>query len=170
MNLNLGCGYEKVDGFIGVDDDAECKPDVLHDLTVTPWPFETSSVNKVLLTHVLEHIGPTPREFLDFWKELYRVCKNGAEIQIEVPHWQHPNFFHDPTHVRPITAVTVALFDQKRNKDDLINNGRESKLGLRLGVDFSLEAVHHASDAYTSQIFTSSFLLKAIKPGRVKNG
>lgn len=167
IKLNLGCGYKKQDGFVNVDEDERCHPDVVHDISVIPWPFEDNSVEMITLIHVLEHIAPDPKDYLAFWKEMYRVCVNNAEIIIEVPYWRHDNFYHDPTHIRPITPVGISMFDQTRNQNDIINRGAESKLGLRIGVDFELMAVKYDTDATSGEVFTCHYKARAVKPGRV---
>lgn len=167
LKLNLGCGYKKMEGFVNVDEDERCHPDVVHDISVTPWPFEDDSVDEIALIHVLEHVAPNPKDYLAFWKEMYRVCANDAEITIEVPYWRHDNFFHDPTHVRPITPIGIAMFDQMRNQNAIANNDGESKLGLRISVDFELLAVKHDTDAISGEVFTCHYKVRAIKPGRV---
>ena len=139
IRLNLGCGFTQYPGYINVDNTPVCKPDMVVDLEKTPWPWKESSVQEIKMEHVLEHLGQTTETYLSIWKELWRVCAPGAFIDIIVPHWNHENFHHDPTHVRPITPIGVAMFDQARNLRDLQAGGRETKLGLMLDIDFSLE-------------------------------
>jgi len=138
MKLNLGCGYKKYEGYVNVDSAPQCVPDVVWDLDKTPWPWEDSSVEEIKLEHVLEHMGQTTEAYLAIWKEMYRVAKDEAVIDIMVPHWNHENFYHDPTHVRAITPIGIAMFDQTRNIQDAERGGRETKLGLFTGVDISL--------------------------------
>ncbi len=139
LRLNLGCGYKKYDGFVSVDLSPICRPDVVWDLEQTPWPWEDSSVDEIKLEHVLEHVGETTTSYLNIWKEIYRVCKNGATIDITVPHWNHENFHHDPTHIRAITPVGIAMFDQARNMEMAKAGIRETTLGLFTGVDVDLQ-------------------------------
>lgn len=139
LRLNLGCGFKKYDGYLNVDSAPACKPDLVWDLEQTPWPWKTSSVEEIKLEHVLEHVGQTTELYLAIWKELWRVCKHGAVIDITVPHWNHENFYHDPTHVRAITPVGIAMFDQLRNIRDAEAGGRETKLGLFTGIDIDLQ-------------------------------
>jgi|GEM_PF-1906114 len=40
LKLNIGCGFNKIDGYVNVDAFPDCSPDVLWDLETTPWPFE----------------------------------------------------------------------------------------------------------------------------------
>jgi len=141
MKINLGCGYQKMAGYLNVDNDPACRPDQLVDLEKIPWPFADNSVQEILAAHVIEHLGQTPQMWMEIWKELWRVSANGCLVKITVPHPRHDNFLADPTHVRPILPDTIAMFDQSRNIRMYENGGLESKLGLRTGVDLEIEEV-----------------------------
>lgn len=138
--LNLGCGFKKYPGYVNVDAAPECAPDIVWDLEKTPWPWEDSSVDEIKLEHVLEHLGKTPDTYLCIWKEMWRVGKNGCQIHIMVPHWNHENFYNDPTHVRAITPVGIEMFDQAHNIRDVEAGERGTKLGLFCGIDIELKA------------------------------
>lgn len=66
--LNLGCGYKHLEGFLNVDSESRCDPDLVLDLEQTPWPFESSSITEVRMIHVLEHLGRSPEAYLDIIK------------------------------------------------------------------------------------------------------
>jgi len=163
MKLNIGCGYDRKEGFINVDSDAECNPDKCFDLTKPNWPIEDSSIELVNAEHVLEHLEGT-EGYLTFWKELYRVCKHDAVIQIEVPHWEHDTFHHDPTHCRKVTPIGIDMFNQKRNHEAT----RETKLGFMCKVDFELQAVNYGFDNLNGKPMTCYYITKVIKPARYK--
>ncbi len=139
LRLNLGCGMNRLDGYVNVDRFGE--PDVRHDLEVVPWPWPDDSANEVVLCHVLEHLGRDPQVYLGVMKELYRVCRDGAAIHVIVPHHRHDNFFNDPTHVRAVTADGMTLFSQRLNRDWARHGIANSPLGLYLGVDFEMVGV-----------------------------
>ena len=134
MKLNLGCGYNKLDGYVNVDSDPNCKPDVLANLEER-LPFEDNSVDEIVLSHVLEHLGQDTKTYFNVWKEFYRVLKDGAMIYITVPHHNHDNFHHDPTHVRKITPIGIDMFNQQRNTNTIETGGQESTIGLQIGID-----------------------------------
>lgn len=100
--VNLGCGNRVFPGAVNVDRAPLAGVDVVHDLDVYPWPFESSSVDEILALHVFEHI----EDPLDFMAECHRILKLGGQLRIEVPHWQHRNAFTDPTHRRFCTEDT----------------------------------------------------------------
>ena len=152
MKLNLGCGFNKIEGYTNVDNFEGCEPDVVHDLNVTPWPFEADSVDEIIMIHCLEHLGETTATYLGIIKEMYRVCKADALIKIIVPHWMHENFAHDPTHCRVVTPVGLAMFSKNRNLQDLANGGAETKLGLMLDVDFEVLDAQYIPDAYYAEL------------------
>jgi|TARA_B100001750_G_C15331456_1_gene507502 ubiquinone/menaquinone biosynthesis C-methylase UbiE len=143
MKLNLGCGNRKNEGWINVDKHKIFKPDVLHDLEKFPYPFEENSVDEILLSHVLEHIGQNPDIFINIIKEFYRVCKNGAYINIYVPHPFHDDFISDPTHVRPITIGTLQLFDKKLNLEWEESGSAHTPLALIHKVNLRLEEIKY---------------------------
>ena len=74
MKLNLGCGNKIIDGYVNVDKYDTYNIDIKHDLEKFPYPFEDDTVEEIILSHVLEHIGQSPDIFIKILKELYRIC------------------------------------------------------------------------------------------------
>lgn len=136
--LNLGCGSKIKDGYINLDKYNTFNPDIVHDLEKFPYPFEDNCVDQILLSHVLEHLGSNSSVFNNIMKELYRICKDGSEIEILVPHPRNDDFLSDPTHVRPITDTLLSLYDRELNliwkKEDAAN----SQLALIHNVNFKI--------------------------------
>ena len=141
MKLNLGCGSNKQNGYINVDKFDTCRPDLLMDVESLPWRFDSSEVDEVLFNHSLEHMGQDTETFLGIVKELYRVCKPGATVQINVPHPRHDSFLGDPTHVRVVTPAMLALFSKRENRQWQETGVPNTPLGLYLDVDFELRRV-----------------------------
>jgi SAM-dependent methyltransferase len=108
MKLDLGCGTNKREGFLGVDASTDCGADVVHDLTQAPWPFADASVDEAYSHHFLEHLdGP---ERIRFMEELYRVLKPGAQALIITPYWTWVGAIQDPTHKWPPIAEESYLY------------------------------------------------------------
>jgi predicted SAM-dependent methyltransferase len=135
MKINIGGGYKRYDGFLNVDMDYLTSPDIVMNLEKDKFPIEDSTVEEVKAYHIFEHIGDG---FLDFMKELYRICKDGAIIDIEVPHHRHENFFGDPTHKRPITVEMLRKFSKKYNQWHIEHHNSSSGFGLTCDVDFEI--------------------------------
>lgn len=140
MKLNLGCGQNKVEGYVNVDRAHD--PDQKVDLEAFPWPWADSSVEMIRAHHILEHLGKDTEVFIGVMKEIYRVCKNGAKVEIVVPHPRHDDFMNDPTHVRPITLNVLALFSKKWNEKWVEDGSANTKLALEHGID--LEPISEA--------------------------
>ena len=90
------------------------------------------------MSHVLEHIGQDPDIFNNIIKELYRICKNKAIIDIRVPHPRHDDFISDPTHVRPITIEGLKLYDKELNHNWEKKGYSNTPLGLIHDVNFKI--------------------------------
>lgn len=138
MKINLGCGTRKLPGWVNLDHDPACHPDVLHDLEEVPWPIPDDAANAVELHHVLEHLGGTTGAFRAIMRELYRICRDGAAVTISVPHPRHDNFIGDPTHVRPITPQLLELFSRRMNAHWREVGTPHSRLAEAWGVDFEI--------------------------------
>ena len=137
IKLNLGCGENRIPGYLNVDKFGT--PDLKHDLESFPWPWETNSVSEISLIHVLEHLGKETEVYFGIFKEMYRVCKHGSKIRIIVPHFRHQFFYDDPTHVRVVTPLGLQLFSKKQNQIWVKQGAANSTLGLYLNIDFELK-------------------------------
>ncbi|SUX30221.1 class I SAM-dependent methyltransferase [Chromobacterium vaccinii] len=140
LKLNLGCGHDKRPGFVNVDSQAACQPDQVVDLEQFPWPWADDSVDEIVMSHVLEHLGASTDIYLGIIKELYRVCVPNARVAITVPHPRSDNYLADPTHVRPITAMGLQMFNQELNRQNIAEGGSSTPLGVYLNVDWALES------------------------------
>lgn len=143
LKLNLGCGASRIAGFLNVDSEAACKPDMVCNLEQTPWPWADNSVETIAMVHVLEHLGRDPQVYLNIIKELWRVCADGAAVHLVVPHHRHDNFFSDPTHVRPVTSMGLTLFDKVQCQAWQAGGFSNTPLALYTGVDFVIDELHY---------------------------
>ncbi len=92
--LDLGCGTNKPDNFIGVDIYPGSGVDIVADLN-TKFPFEDNSVDEVRAHDVIEHLP----DKMHTMNEIWRICKPGAVVDIRVPSTDGRGAFQDPTHV-----------------------------------------------------------------------
>lgn len=148
--INIGSGYNHILDYINIDSDPKCKPDYVIDLERENLPFEDNSVEEVIAYHILEHLGDG---FFHCIQEIYRVCKNGAIVDIRVPHPRHDTFLIDPTHKRPIYPYTMDMFSKKRNIRDIELGGNITTIALQLDVDFELITHDFKLDPYYQPIF-----------------
>jgi len=90
LRLDLGCGYYKPDGYIGLDNlvgvrtqipDEARAPDVYIDLNVEPLPFADDSCIEVRSSHFLEHSNLD--HVID---ETFRVLRPGGTFVLVVPY------------------------------------------------------------------------------------
>ncbi len=106
MKLNLGCGFDYKEGYINCDIRG-VKADKYFDLNKFPYPFKDNSIDKVLISHVLEHLN----EPVNILKEIYRICKNNAIVKIQVPYFSSESAFSDIEHKHFFSYTTFDAID-----------------------------------------------------------
>lgn len=134
FNLDLGCGEGKQKGYIGMDRRAVPGVDIIWDIeSVAPvpwwarsletlmtadgkpmarssnWPIPSNSVDKLLCSHVMEHI--TPSVVPAVMDEMWRVLRSDGQVLIAVPHGDSYGFRQDPTHIGMFNESTFTYFD-----------------------------------------------------------
>ena len=92
--LNLGCGNKHLPDAINLDITSDTHPDIVHDLNQRPWPLPDNHFKEVAIYDVIEHVD----DVIACMEEVHRVCKDGALVNITVPHFSSANAFTDPTH------------------------------------------------------------------------
>lgn len=83
LKLNLGCGSQKIPGFLGIDSEKKSKPDIVHDFIKFALPFDESSVDEIVMFHTIEHIQKKHHSWI--LKECHRVLRPGKKIYISYP-------------------------------------------------------------------------------------
>ncbi len=96
MKLDLGCGKNKHEGFIGVDKRDIPGVDIIQDLEQGLPNIASNSCSEILASHVMEHI----HDIFPLMKDCHRVLRNEGKMTILVPSPKSPYFFGDPTHVK----------------------------------------------------------------------
>jgi hypothetical protein len=116
VNLDLGCGDNKREGFYGIDIAKTAACDYQFDLTKTPWPIDDEVVDSIHCSHFFEHLDGAER--IAFMHECYRILKDGKQMVIIVPHWSSMRSIQDPTHKWPPVAESSFLYFNKKWMDD----------------------------------------------------
>ena len=94
LALNVGCGSNKIEGYINIDTEESCKPDLIHNMLEKPLPYETGTVDRILFFHCIEHIRKGYH--LGILAEFYRVLKPEGQIFISYPNfWECARLWHD---------------------------------------------------------------------------
>ena len=104
--LDVGCGINKTEGAIGLDNNPRTAADVIHDLADLPYPFADNEFDSVVANHVVEHVP----DVMAFITELHRVVKPGGTIKLLTPHYTNPDWANDPTHRNHINSYTFNTF------------------------------------------------------------
>ena len=107
MKLELGCGSNKKEGYIGVDiiDYSKLyKKGMFHTVNEgEKLPFRNNTFEEIRVHHVLEHVENLHRTM----KELHRVAKPKAKIEITVP---HRSVFGDEEDRRPFNYYSFTYY------------------------------------------------------------
>lgn len=79
--INLGCGTDQRAGYCNVDEVASVDPDIRHDLDDYPWPFQSQCAERILASHVLEHLSDVERALT----ECARILEPGGQLVVRHP-------------------------------------------------------------------------------------
>ena len=111
IRLDIGCGKNKQDGFVGLDMRDLPGVDIVWDVTDIPWPLPDECVLLAMASHLVEHISPANGGFLKFMDELWRVMRVDGEVAFSLPHGSSQGYLQDPTHCNPCNEATWSYFD-----------------------------------------------------------
>jgi len=109
MKLNLGCGEDILPDYINVDSNDSCGANIIADLAIIPWNFESNSAEVIRMIDVLEHLPDT----VSVLNECHRILIPNGELVIRVPNVLTcpENAFTDPTHVKYFTHRSFEYWD-----------------------------------------------------------
>lgn len=83
VKLNLGCGTNKIPGFLNVDTEKTCKPDILCDFVSKKLPLKSGTVDEIVFFHCIEHIRKCFHKRI--LTEIWRLLKPGTQVFISYP-------------------------------------------------------------------------------------
>ena len=107
--LDIGCGANKQEGFVGMDARKLDGVDIVHNLEDFPWPLDDDSCLTITGSHIVEHIKPW--FMLGFMNEIWRVMKVGGQLAFSLPYGWSYGYIQDPTHCNPCNEATWQYFD-----------------------------------------------------------
>jgi predicted SAM-dependent methyltransferase len=110
--LNLGCGTDIKEGYINLDSLRLPGVDVIHNLNKYPYPFKDNTFDEVEANMILEHLD----DWLRCMKELRRICKPNAVINLRVPFFPSMYAVSDPTHKHFFTYQTFEYISSAHHK------------------------------------------------------
>jgi SAM-dependent methyltransferase len=108
MKLDLACGDNKREGFLGVDRVKLPSVDQVVDLEKFPWPWEDNSVDEIWCSHYIEHT----KSLIKFMDECFRILKIGAQMTVVAPYYSHMRAWQDPTHRRAISEASFLYYNK----------------------------------------------------------
>jgi len=108
--LDVGCGWNKTPGAIGIDSNPRTHADIIHDLGVVPYPLPENEFDEIICRHLIEHVP----DVMALVTELYRIAKPGCRITVIAPHYSNPDFATDPTHRNHLNSYSFNCFIEQR--------------------------------------------------------
>lgn len=143
LKLDLGCGPNPKDGFVGLDSRAFNEKVTVTDLSAKKWYFEKAELGGVALSegktanyipdnsvgefhcsHFLEHLTGLQR--VSFFNELYRIMSPGAKGLIITPHWSSNRAYGDFTHQwPPVSEMGYYYINKDWRKVNAPHNDKE---------------------------------------------
>jgi len=138
IKLDIGCGPNKKEGFVGMDSIAFPGVDHVCDIRKR-WPFKNGLVTEAHCSHVLEHLTNLGEawERTHFFNELYRVLLPGGKCTIIIPHWASNRYYGDPTHKEPFSEMGFYYLSRKWRREQAPHTDCTHNLH---GYDCDLEA------------------------------
>jgi len=164
QKIDLACGNSKKTEFFGIDIADIEGVDLVHDLTVYPWPIKDNSVKEINCSHYVEHIPhldvkgilqqsesfeefkskviESKDGFINFMNELYRIMELGGKAIITCPHYMSIRAFGDPTHERYIGDFSFLYLNKEWRDNNKLSH-------YNLTCDFDMKVSYHINNELT---------------------
>jgi len=135
MKINIGSGYRKYPNFINLDKDTNTHPDYVIDFEKDLLPFDDNTIDEVKAHYIFEYLGD---KFFFLMKEIYRVCKPEAILDIATIHHRSELWYDDINHVRFITVENMKMFSKKFNNLNIASFKSNVNIANTLDIDFEI--------------------------------
>jgi len=127
MKLNLGCGEKLLEGYINCDF-YQKNADKKVDLNKLPLPFESNSIDEIILRHVLEH---TEHQY-ELILECHRILKPKGKLIVALPphltNLQHKTFYHNIQYFEDVVKKKKTNRDSEKQLFNLISFKRNRSI------------------------------------------
>lgn len=118
IKLDIACGQNKPEGWVGIDIAPLEGVDLVHDLSTYPWPVKTGTVEEARAIHYIEHVV----DLIGFFEEVYRVLVVGGKCLIISPYYTSMRAWQDPTHVREISEASFLYYNKEWRKSQKLDH------------------------------------------------
>lgn len=112
LRIDLGCGNNKKEGYIGLDKKTGPGVDVVWDLE-HGLPYANDSVAEIRAFHILEHLSNPVQIMTEIW----RVLKHNGVLYFEVPSTTGKGAFSNPTHKSYWNDLSFAFYSDDQLRD-----------------------------------------------------
>jgi hypothetical protein len=103
--LELGCGNQKTEGYLGIDRFDLPGVDIVSDLN-QGIPLRDNTVSRVYASHSLEHLD----DLTFIMGEIYRVCEHEAIVTIYAPYYLQSTNLSNPYHKHVFLETTFQAY------------------------------------------------------------
>jgi SAM-dependent methyltransferase len=147
---DFGCGFNKRPGYIGVDINPNCNPDILGDLANGIPEIASDKADYICSLHALEHVNQNT--LIKSLEEISRILKSKGKWEIRVPHCGSdtammpghihvipPAFFWDLYKLEEFKHGSLS----KIQVDKILITPNDEAYGLSKQLNISLELVIH---------------------------
>ncbi|MFD2611848.1 hypothetical protein [Paenibacillus gansuensis] len=107
MRVQLGCGFQKLEGFVGIDKFGIPGVDIVCDMD-KGLPLEKDSVYQLVASHCLQwSVDP-----MKVMRDIYRVCKHKSIVYVIAPYSRTAKTSEIPGSAFPFNEYTPRLFTE----------------------------------------------------------
>jgi SAM-dependent methyltransferase len=180
LKIDIGCGPHKREGFFGIDIAPGPSVDLILDIERSPLPFPNDSAEHIYSSHAFEHFNEHLGSPIQVLREIMRVAKHGALVEIWIPygksdaaylfghhvfytemHWRHICFEFDDFY---LGAGTLGRFDWHKTQYHLQPGILDKLRAFNVPIEFALEHMNNIAWEFGVFLQVDKTLTKARNP------